>query len=75
MMSNKDNSPQNLFIVKKREFAQEDFTALHAVTRQAEQALQVLKAQKYSQCEEAKRVGRMTDYEIQSLQIAKKLST
>ena len=49
MMTNKDNSPQTLFIVKKREFAQEDFTALHAVTRQAEQALQALKVQKNSQ--------------------------
>jgi len=51
MMTNKANSPQALFIVKKREYAQEDFTALHAVTRQAEQALQALKLQKNNQSE------------------------
>jgi|GEM_PF-1300872 len=49
MTATKDNSTQSHFIVEKRDIALEDCKALHAVTRQAEQALQVLKAQKANQ--------------------------
>jgi len=49
MNTQKDNVAIPLFITEKREIALEDSKALYAVTRQAEQILQVLKTQKESQ--------------------------
>ncbi|GAB6141534.1 hypothetical protein JCM14076_22630 [Methylosoma difficile] len=44
----KDNLSQPLFIVEKTDIGLEDCGALHAHTRQAEQVIQNLKAQKDS---------------------------
>lgn len=49
MNTQKDNVAIPLFITEKREIVLEDSKALYAVTRQAEQILQALKAQKDSQ--------------------------
>ena len=49
MNTQKDDIAIPLFITEKREIALEDSKALHRVTRQAEQILQTIKAQKDSQ--------------------------